>query len=72
LEGTTIAWYLRHFQVSVLVEYGNVSLLKTEVWSRHMYGNIFPGYFLSEVMHHERGRNTLELREGRNKMPNTV
>ena len=37
-----------------------------------MYGNIFPGYFLSEVMHHERGRNTLELREGRNKMPNTV
>lgn len=32
-----------------------------------MYGSIFPGYFLSEVMHHERGRNTLELREGRAK-----
>lgn len=28
-----------------------------------MYKNIFSGYFLSEVMYHERDRNTLELKK---------
>lgn len=32
-----------------------------------MYGNIFAGYFLSEVMYHEKGRIILELREGKAK-----